>query len=509
LILAWAAVLLIFVIPYPTTVWLLRHSPFPVSKGLSLILAAGLGIGTLTWIMMLEGMLGIRFEIWSITLPYLLVNLIGTLLWWRGHTLNSPSLYTERAANDLVSVGDEVYSQSLKLLGRLVVIIVSAAVLLNAVYWPFYKDDAVGVYADQAHFMYVERGLIPLNLTFYSYYQAYPMLVQLSYTYSYLLSGWEDPYLAKVIPTLLSLACLGAVFYLGKTLYDEKSGWLAVLLLALTPLFGRWASSGYADLPMAFYYTLSALFAWRAWKANSTIDALLSGVLIGLGLWTKNALLPAVAFWLAFIAWGWLRKHISLKALIVACLACAVVAAPWYLRNLIEAHLLMPATAWTDQAAPNLSNLLVFLTHPENFGFTGWLILIGIVLALVELVFSVSLRFNLPLHFQRHADRDLLLLTFTLPYFAFWWILASYDRRFILYFLPILVVLAAGYAFQLWDHIPQSYHRSLGWLLTIITLGLTVYIASISVDFKNEMLRDPFMNNAAKQAVIAAQRSEP
>ncbi len=485
MVLAWAAVLFVFVAPYPTTIWLLKHSPFPVSKWLSLILAAGLGIGTLTWIMMVEGMLGIPFAVWAILLPYVVILLPGTILWWRSHTPNNPT-------------SNEPVPKHLAFLGRLVVIIVSAAILFNALYWPFYKDDAVGIYADQAHFMYATHGLIPLSLTFYSYYQAYPMLVQLSYTYTYLASGWEDPYLAKVIPTLLSLACLGAVFYLGKTLYDERSGWLAVLLLALSPLFGRWASSGYADLPMAFYYTLAALFAWRTWKSNNTIDALISGVAIGLGAWTKNAILPAVLFWLAFILFGLVRKRISLKALIVACLASAVVAAPWYLRNLIEAHLLMPATAWTDQAAPNLSNILVFITHPENFGLTGWLIVIGIVLAFVQLLRN-----------WRTAEPQLLLLTFTLPYFAFWWILASYDRRFILYFLPILVVLAAGYGLKLWRRIPPHYHRSLGWLLTIITLGLTVYITSISIDFKNEILHNPLMDDAAKRAVVSTKPTEP
>ncbi|MBI1279670.1 MAG: hypothetical protein GC179_16195 [Anaerolineaceae bacterium] len=487
MILAWAAVLFVLIAPYPTTVWLLKRSPFPVSKWLALILAAGFGIGLLTWLMMLEGMLGIPFEVWSILLPYLLILLPGTILWWRGRT-----------PKQAPSTVDEPKPKHLTFLGRIVIITVGAAILLNALYWPFYKDDAVGIYADQAHFIYATRGLIPLNLTFYSYYQAYPMLVQLSYTYTYLVSGWEDVYLAKLIPTLLSLACLGAVFYLGKTLYDEKSGWLAVLLLALAPLFGRWASSGYADLPMAFYYTLAALFAWRVWKSNSSVDALISGAAIGLGAWTKNAILPAVAFWLAFILFGVLRKRISYKAAVLACATAAIVAAPWYVRNLIEAHLLMPATAWTDQATSSFSNLLVFITHPENFGLTGWLIMIGIILALVQIVRN-----------WRNADREIHLLVFTMPYFAFWWLLASYDRRFILYFLPILVVLAAGYGLKLWQHIPQSYHRSLTWLLTIITLGITLYIASISIDFKSELLRDPLMNDAAKHAVVGIKPSEP
>src|SRR4051812_22079557 len=89
LILAWAAVLLIFVAPYPTTVWLLDHSPIPSGKWLVLILAAGLGIGTLTWIMMVEGMLGLPFQLWSILLPYVIVFAPGTWLWWRGRKIKT------------------------------------------------------------------------------------------------------------------------------------------------------------------------------------------------------------------------------------------------------------------------------------------------------------------------------------------------------------------------------------------------------------------------------------
>ncbi|MBA3870195.1 MAG: hypothetical protein H0X30_13705, partial [Anaerolineae bacterium] len=273
---------------------------------------------------------------------------------------------------------------------------------------------------------------------------------------------------------------------------------LAVLLFVLTPLFARWASSGYADLPMAFYYTLAALFAWRMWKSNSPVDALMSGITIGLGAWTKNAILPAVGFWFVFLLLGVVWKRISFKALLIACAASAVVAAPWYIRNLVEAHLLMPATVWTRDAGWTVSNLLVFITHPENFGFTGWLIIIGIGLALVQVV-----------RHPRGSDREILLLIFTLPYFAFWWLLASYDRRFLLYFLPILAVLAAVYSLKLWERVPRQYQTSLGWMLTVMTLGMTVYIASISIDYKIAMLHDPFMNDAAKHKIVVVQRSDP
>src|SRR6266496_1337873 len=83
LVFAWVAVILVFVAPFPTTVWLLSLSPLPAEKVLIWILAGGLGIGVLTWLMMWEGMLGIPFQVVSILLPYLIVYAVGTILWWR------------------------------------------------------------------------------------------------------------------------------------------------------------------------------------------------------------------------------------------------------------------------------------------------------------------------------------------------------------------------------------------------------------------------------------------
>lgn len=151
----------------------------------------------------------------------------------------------------------------------------------------------------------------------------------------------------------------------------------------------------------------------------------------------------------------------------------------------------MPATVWTNQAVPNLSNLLVFITHPENFGPTGWLIVIGILLSLVQF-------FRQP----HGSEREKMVLTFSLPYFAFWWLLASYDRRFLLYFLPILVVLAAHYSHEIWERISQHHQSSIRWILIPSTIIMTIYIASISIDYKTEMLRAPLMDDIAKHKVI-------
>src|SRR5690606_26909942 len=146
-----------------------------------------------------------------------------------------------------------------------------------------------------------------------SLYDAYPILVPLNYAYAYFAAGWENEYLAKTIATLLSLACLPATYLLGERLRGALAGWLAALVLALTPFFGSWASSGYVDLPMAFFYTLAAVFALRLWETGSTRDAVIAGALVGLAAWTKNAALIGVPLLGGWLVWCWWHDKISLR----------------------------------------------------------------------------------------------------------------------------------------------------------------------------------------------------
>src|SRR5690606_19643585 len=149
-------------------------------------------------------------------------------------------------------------------------------------------------------------------------YEAYPILIALNYAFTYLASGWINEYLARLIPALLSLGCIPAVYTLGNLLHSRTAGWISALLIALMPAFSTWASTGYVDLPMAFFYTLAAIFAWRFWQHGDLIDALLAGALIGLAAFTKNAALIGVVLFAAWLAWCWLNKRISLSTLFFA-----------------------------------------------------------------------------------------------------------------------------------------------------------------------------------------------
>jgi 4-amino-4-deoxy-L-arabinose transferase-like glycosyltransferase len=318
------------------------------------------------------------------------------------------------------------------------------------------------------------------------------MQIPLGYTFAFLASGWENEYLARLIPALLSLACLPTLFVLGRMIFNRRAGEWAALLLVLTPTFVRWASSGYVDLPMAFFYTLSAIFVWRLRESHHTIDAVLLGISLGLAAWTKNAGLVGIALIYLWLILSQIKaKESYWRLIILAVGVCLVITAPWYIRNWLEAGLIVPPTAWTEQAQRTLSNIAVFITEPINFALTGWLVVIAMVAGIIQ---AVRKRY--------WSTGEFLLLFLTLPFFGIWWLLVSYDPRFLLLFLPLFTVIAGGWIAQLETSISKRLQNPVRILASILIIGLTIYMLWISVEFKDEIIHHPFMGDEAKKAIV-------
>lgn len=486
---AYILVFLVIAAAYPWAVWLLDQRQ---TLSLRLVVTLALSIGTLTLVMLWEGLLGIPFSTFGITLPYLLLMLPGMVLWWRSRgAAHDVRAGLRPARTDNTSSTTIPHRTSvIKRLPLLLLTAISAAILFNAVYWPFHRDDALGIYQPHAQAMYALRGLIPLTGAD-SLYLTYPMLIPSAYAYAYLASGWENEYLANLIGALLSVGCLPVAYWLGRLLKDERAGWLSALLLATTPAFGRWASAGYVDLPMAFFYGLAGVFAVRLWRGGRWQDALLAGLMMGFAVWTKNAALLGVPLLALWLFWAFIRRRIRLTLAGLALLACAIVAAPWYLRNLAGAGFVVPDTAWTDQAQRTLGNLFVFLTRFENFGLTGWVAMLGAASAIV-----------IVLRRRGNAPEYLLLLLWTLPFFGAWWLFVSYDPRFLLLFLPPLCALGAALLVEVWTKLPSSWRPRLQLALAIVAVALTVQTLWFSVEYKDELLRDPLMSDADKRAIV-------
>jgi len=486
-LIAWAWTLFLLAAAYPLTAQLIPDAGI----GLRAATALALGAGGVSLIMLWEGLLGIAYTPLGSAVPYLIIMGISYFI--------AERVEKRRGKREQIPPFSLRSSASLRYLCLLLPI--AATIAFNAGYWAFHRDDAINIYQPQAAEIARTRALIPLTGAD-SLYRAYPMHMQLLYAHAYMVSGWENDYLAQFVSALLALACLAAAYALAERL-QAGSGGIAAFLLATTPTFGAWASSGYVDLPTALPYTLCAVFALRLWDKRHMTDAALAGAMLGLAAWTKNAALvgvPLLGLWLLL---AWSQRRIALRQIVIAGFACAAVAAPYYLRNVVGAGFIIPETAWTDQAQRTLDSALIFVIHPEIYGVTGWLIIGGIGFALAK-------------HLRRPDTENkngfLTVLWWTLPFFAVWWAFASYDPRFLLVILPMLCALSGAFAARLWESLSArlgTRRRYAYAALVIVALALTMRTVWFSVEYKREILRAPFMSDADKRAILGREIIPP
>jgi 4-amino-4-deoxy-L-arabinose transferase-like glycosyltransferase len=452
-----------------------------------------LSVGGLTWSLMLLTWLGAAT--WgSAFLVMLIIFVVGLArsraLLFAGFP-KSPRAYGQKligaARQSPVSAAAVIITLS-----------IAGLFLLNAIYWPFGDDDAISIYAVHSLNIY-QKGHFNTGI---GLYEAYPMLVPLSYVYAYLSAGEVNEYLARIFPAMLAVGTLGAAAALGQTLYNRRSGLIALLLLALTPAFVRWAPTGYTDIPAAFFVTLAALFAWRLAETGCSADALLAGMIVGLAAWTKNSTLSisgSLLIWLIGLRW---QRRITTRQIGVALSALLVMAGPWYARNLLLYGLIVPDTAWTDRAVHTLSSALPFLTEPSHFFLPGIVFTAGLAWALVE---SLRTLWMLVQRRDLNADPGLfkpwLLLIFALPFMAAWWWFGSYEVRFLVTVLPLIAVMGGRAADRTWEWVGARITFPLRWrtaaqIITIVLLiGLALPSARKALIFKDEMLRDPLMTD--------------
>jgi hypothetical protein len=281
---------------------------------------------------------------------------------------------------------------------------------------------------------------------------------------------------------------------------------------------------------MALYLALGVIFALRLWESGSGSDAALAGLCIGLAAWTKNNALVAILSLIVWFAWVLLQRRASWRELLLGLIACAAVSAPWYLRNLAEVGALLPDTAWVDQARRTPGSLLTFVTAPGSFGVPGWAMLAGIGWAVWQIrpiTRQKLLKINgrqewrpyngavgTPFLASATDDEDttntghysLAFLLWIVPFFAAWWLLASYETRFLVSLLPLTCALGGEACVAGWSRLPQEARRIAAPTLAVVALSLTLYSAYFVVEYKDELLRNPLMTHEQKMGIVDERR---
>jgi hypothetical protein len=442
-----------------------------------------LSVGTVSLIVLFLGIVGIPIT-WSQTIAIAAtVGILGRQYLW--HPPKFPAL-NPRDWPFAVQVG------------VLILAIIGLLILFNAVYWPINIDDAVTIYAFWGKQIAL-TGKLPTG----TLYEAYPQLVQTVYALIFQVSGQINEYAAALVPAALSVGGMLAAYLLGKELFSWSVGLIAALLMALTPAYANWASASYVDLPMGFFYAMTAVFLVRWERDQRWQDAVLTGIMAGLAMWTKNSailLIPILGLWSLYQLWR--SRHLpNLRHIALFAVALLLVGGTWYARNLIVVGVIVPPTGWTDKAVHTLSTLLPYLIDRPYFP-------IGVVL-------TIGMLFTL-WRFIRSRGREYsaaLLIIFYLPFFAAWWWLVSYDVRFLFGVLPIAAVMGAIAINAL-----LTWFKHYSWITTfqdrfggriIIAVGLLALAAFpmfTAVDFKEVLLRRPFLSDGDKHRIVHGAR---
>jgi 4-amino-4-deoxy-L-arabinose transferase-like glycosyltransferase len=91
----------------------------------------------------------------------------------------------------------------------------------------------------------------------------------------------------RLVSLVFFIGAMIVVYFIGRELFGRETGLLGALVLLSFPLVGRLGTAGQMDIHLLFFFTLSLLAILRLQQRPSLSLALLTGLVIGLGLLTK------------------------------------------------------------------------------------------------------------------------------------------------------------------------------------------------------------------------------
>ncbi|MDD5496507.1 MAG: glycosyltransferase family 39 protein, partial [Candidatus Omnitrophica bacterium] len=243
----------------------------------------GLGMGVVTLEMLLFYFLKLSFSLTAIMAPWLILFLINGIRLLKGRR--------EKVKATLLSDSGKPHPFLTAFLAG-GILFETAYTVFRALIKPLESYDAVAIYAIKSKIFYL-AGAIPQDfftrLAGLFPHPDYPLNIPLAQTLLYLGSGSLNDQLVKTIFPLYFLGILTMLYFAVRRFAGRTYAILFTFLLATIPHFNAYATNGYLEVPLAYYYFLSALFLFR-WIADTSQGRylVLSAVMSALAGWTKN-----------------------------------------------------------------------------------------------------------------------------------------------------------------------------------------------------------------------------
>ncbi len=216
-------------------------------------------------------------------------------------------------------------------LGAIVVQIIW--LILMVIPMPVNSHDAVANFALKAKMFHFANG-IPAG--FFQFpeevvaHPDYPMLLPLAMTWIYEFTGFNDLVINMIMPCFF-VAFLVLFYSLMLKLFNRAYALLLTFVLATIPQVGNYATILYADLLFAVYLSVSFAYLFLYFKRQEVRFCLLSVLMLGFAVLTKNeAIVFVAAYALVIILRAVKEKDVRLPHAIGGIALFALICVPWY-----------------------------------------------------------------------------------------------------------------------------------------------------------------------------------
>lgn len=295
----------------------------------TVFISYGLGIGTISLEMLIFYLLGLKFSIYGISAPWILLIAVNA---YRRMRSGKRLVFASRPP------ADREKHQFLNTFLASGITLEVIYAFFRALIKPIEAYDAIAIYAIKSKIFFMAKAIPETyfpSLIHGFPHPDYPLNIPLIETFMYMAMGSLNDQLVKMIFPLFFLGILCVLYFAVRRFASRTYALLFTFLLATIPMFNSYAANAYQELPLAFYCFASVVFLLAWIEDRSDLRSLtVSAIMVALAGWTKNegmlycAINASLVLFLSVVT----RKGASAKAAygpILYLTVIGIILAPW------------------------------------------------------------------------------------------------------------------------------------------------------------------------------------
>jgi len=312
--------------------WLLRFDAL-MGWGEALCFGMGAGLAFTAFAMFILGLAGVPFTLINMGLPVLIFTLLFFILTRLNPAANSGAAALRRGLR-----GWRLY---LTIIMALWIAAKVGFVFYESLTRPLFSIDSFLNWAISAKIFFYRAGLIldPADEHFfgrgYRFFIGHPLHLPLLQTWIALALGRFHEVYVKLPGALYFLGILGVLYYGVKREAGAFYALITAFFMASVPILTAHGQDAYADLPLSFFAISGTVALWRYIRGENLSYLVLSGILLGCGIFVKNeGLFFPLAAGTALLVFLFLRKKSPAPPLAAFIVPVLLIAGPWFIFKL-------------------------------------------------------------------------------------------------------------------------------------------------------------------------------